>query len=424
MKELNEYTGYHPLALRLLAKNRISNIPDVVKFNEIRSLFDFYEKYLNSYKKDFKFLLTFYHKFSKELMEKVGIDINLIHLLKNKLFVLKEDGKYLEISKIFRTYYKSKNSFELTIEEAKELWEKFKKVLENTDLTNNNKETILLTLFKLFEKLKTKEMDEKIFQFLYQKEFRKTLVENTEANKLFKEVESFLNDEDLASSYLNLGILYADKNEIEKAEEYYKKALEIWEKILPDNHPDLASTYLNLGALYSDKNELEKAEEYLKKALEIWEKILPDNHPHLASTYLNLGALYSDKNELDKAEEYLKKALQVYKKGEDIGKYLKLLPIYLNVFINSSNFSFEKLYNELCEYFEFLFHFQKKVSELEIFGSFVMISGIISKNNIKLDESINFKSGVCNSFYKNMFYPAYKETEKFMNSGDDKLDEI
>ncbi len=125
---------------------------------------------------------------------------------------------------------------------------------------------------------------------------------------------------DLASTYLNLGLLYADKGKYDKAEVYYLKAKDIFEKIYKNkNHPDLASTYLNLGLLYAKKGKYDKAEVYYLKALRIREKILDKNHPDLASTYLNLGVLYADKGKYDKAEVYFLKALSIV---EDIYTFL------------------------------------------------------------------------------------------------------
>ena len=67
-----------------------------------------------------------------------------------------------------------------------------------------------------------------------------------------------------------LGIVFYHLGKYNKAEEYFLKALEIREEVLPSNHPDLASTYHDLGVLYLGKGEYNKAEEYFLKALEIW----------------------------------------------------------------------------------------------------------------------------------------------------------
>ena len=63
------------------------------------------------------------------------------------------------------------------------------------------------------------------------------------------------------------------------------------------NHPDLASSYNNLGAVYADKGEYDKAIEYYQNALEIFIVAYTDTpHPHLISCYKNLIASCQNNN--------------------------------------------------------------------------------------------------------------------------------
>jgi tetratricopeptide (TPR) repeat protein len=183
----------------------------------------------------------------------------------------------------------------------------------------------------------------------------------------------------------------------------------------------LATSYRNLGNLYSDKGELDKAENYYLKALEIFEKTLPTNHPNLATSYRNLGNLYSDKGELDKAENYYLKALEIFRKRNFIEDYLKALQGYIEVFTKSSNFSLNKLYDTFCEFFVFLFGNQNKLSEIDSINSFKFISEAIVKNQITLDKNYKFFKGVgvCEEFYKNKFFPVYEKIKKELNKTDD-----
>ncbi|NPA12899.1 MAG: CHAT domain-containing protein, partial [Aquificae bacterium] len=142
--EINEFIGYHPLALKLLILNKPADVLEVLNFREIKSLFEFYRQYLQEFKENFKILLLLHNRFSMELVSKLGIDINLIHLLKNRLFVLKEDGKYLNISKIFRSYFRNDREFKLTEEEGYKLWKKLKPLLDNPDFLSSNPEAVLL----------------------------------------------------------------------------------------------------------------------------------------------------------------------------------------------------------------------------------------------------------------------------------------
>jgi len=72
---------------------------------------------------------------------------------------------------------------------------------------------------------------------------------------------------DVAWSYNNIGIVYSDKSEYEKALEYYQKALEIQKELLGEKHTNVADFYKNIGLVYADKFEYDKALEYYQKAL-------------------------------------------------------------------------------------------------------------------------------------------------------------
>ncbi len=118
----------------------------------------------------------------------------------------------------------------------------------------------------------------------------------------------------IAIYFNNLGLIFHNSGDYDKAEDYYLKALKIREKVLEENHPDLATSYNNLGLLYHDKGDYDKAEDYYLKALNIREKVLEENHPDLATSYNNLGSLYHAKGDYDKAEDYFLKALEIFEK--------------------------------------------------------------------------------------------------------------
>ncbi len=71
-----------------------------------------------------------------------------------------------------------------------------------------------------------------------------------------------------------------------------KKALEMWQKSLPENHPDIATSLNNIGYSYYNLGKHQEALEYFKKALEMRQKLLPENHPDIAATLNNLRQSY------------------------------------------------------------------------------------------------------------------------------------
>jgi tetratricopeptide (TPR) repeat protein len=121
-------------------------------------------------------------------------------------------------------------------------------------------------------------------------------------------------DPSLASSYNNIGLVYAKMGEYSKALSYYEKALEIEQKTLPPNHPSLATSYNHIGGVYYSMAEYSKALSYFEKALEIYQKTLPPNHPHLATSYNSIGLVYLNMGEYSKALSYYEKALEIFQK--------------------------------------------------------------------------------------------------------------
>ncbi|CAF1072397.1 unnamed protein product [Adineta ricciae] len=116
------------------------------------------------------------------------------------------------------------------------------------------------------------------------------------------------NHPDLATSYNNMG-------EYSKALSFYEKALEIWERSLPSNHPSLATFYNNIGAVYYNVGEYSKALSFYEKALEIWERSLLSNHPDLATSYNNIGLVHDNMGEYSKALSFYEKALEIGEKS-------------------------------------------------------------------------------------------------------------
>ncbi|NUO00291.1 MAG: tetratricopeptide repeat protein, partial [Saprospiraceae bacterium] len=114
-----------------------------------------------------------------------------------------------------------------------------------------------------------------------------------------------------ASCYDNLGIIYQDLGDFDKAYENMNNALSVRLSILGNFHPSIGDSYNNLGNLFSVKGELNKSIEYRKKALELRQKILPPLHPDLAASYKNLGISYSDFDDYEKAASYFGKALSI-----------------------------------------------------------------------------------------------------------------
>ena len=119
---------------------------------------------------------------------------------------------------------------------------------------------------------------------------------------------------------LNLGMLYLNKLDYTKAEEYFLKALENYTQLSvqnPDvtNHLGIARTQNMIGNLNYFIHNYTEAEDYYLKALVIFDQLYTQNpdayRAEFAGIQGNLGNLYSDLNEFAKSEKYYLKALEM-----------------------------------------------------------------------------------------------------------------
>ncbi|CAF1473383.1 unnamed protein product [Adineta steineri] len=122
------------------------------------------------------------------------------------------------------------------------------------------------------------------------------------------------NHPDLATTYNSIGMVYHSMREYPKALSFYEKAFKIRQETLPSNHPDLAISYNNIALLYDNMGEYSKALSFYEKAIEIQQKTLPSNHSHLATSYINIGSIYDKMGEYSKALSFNEKTLEIWQK--------------------------------------------------------------------------------------------------------------
>jgi tetratricopeptide (TPR) repeat protein len=97
---------------------------------------------------------------------------------------------------------------------------------------------------------------------------------------------------DYGSALYNLGLVYAAQGKYAQAEEAYKHALEIKEKVFGAEHPKVAWTLNNLAIVYVAQGKHAEAEVLYKRALAIRQKELGANHPDLAMILGNVALVF------------------------------------------------------------------------------------------------------------------------------------
>ena len=121
--------------------------------------------------------------------------------------------------------------------------------------------------------------------------------------------------EELASLYNKLGNNFKAKNDFNRCEEYYLKALKIKEENLPLNSSDLADLNYAIGMLYENKLEYDKSELYYMKTIKIREEVLPEDSKKLLLLYTAVEAFYNKQEKIELALKYHYKKQKVASHG-------------------------------------------------------------------------------------------------------------
>ena len=108
----------------------------------------------------------------------------------------------------------------------------------------------------------------------------------------------------LGGRYNNIGAIYAKKCDWDKALEYYSKSESI--HLIRRDKAGLGTTYNNIGIIYFNKGNRDKALEYYLKSESICIEV--GDRMELGATYNNLGFIYDNKGDRDKVLKYYSKS--------------------------------------------------------------------------------------------------------------------
>jgi len=106
----------------------------------------------------------------------------------------------------------------------------------------------------------------------------------------------------------NIGLIYIDQKNYEKAKDFFDEALKYSE--LSGDKRTKAMSLNNLGIVYKKQEDYEKALDNYLKSLELYETM--GNKKEQAVAIGNIGKLYFSKGDTTKAMEYYEKALNIF----------------------------------------------------------------------------------------------------------------
>jgi len=128
------------------------------------------------------------------------------------------------------------------------------------------------------------------------KEFEKAIPEFKLVLEKLKQENSDLKGNKIAASiYASFGELYMDKNELEKAKEYFEKSIDI--------DPSSYTLSYNVAEIFFDSNKIEEAIKYYNLCI----KVKPD----WQKPYIKLAYCYINKGETKKAINYLNEFIKL-----------------------------------------------------------------------------------------------------------------
>ncbi|MEE9150488.1 MAG: tetratricopeptide repeat protein, partial [Thermoplasmata archaeon] len=118
----------------------------------------------------------------------------------------------------------------------------------------------------------------------------------------------------------NAAEVHIKNNQLEKAQDYLEKAIEIFEKI--DEKVGMSVALTSIGTLFRIQKNWEKSEEYVQKSIDICKEY--DIPYHLGDAIFEYGLLNKDKGDNKKAEEKLREAETIFKKLKNEEMVIKI----------------------------------------------------------------------------------------------------
>lgn len=122
----------------------------------------------------------------------------------------------------------------------------------------------------------------------------------------------------VASCYTNVAEMLYVREDYAQALTLLEKALTIRQAILSDDHYDIGTSYHDLGCVYDNMGEHDKAIAYYEKALPIWTHAYDGVHQDLATLYTNMGVAYNRKGDADRAQECFLKSIAICEQIGDL----------------------------------------------------------------------------------------------------------
>jgi signal transduction histidine kinase/CheY-like chemotaxis protein/Flp pilus assembly protein TadD len=120
----------------------------------------------------------------------------------------------------------------------------------------------------------------------------------------------------IADCYNNIGLIYKEQKRYYLAEVYFNKSLDLAAKLKTPNEDIRINAINNLAILYQETGKVSKALPYFLEVYEYDKKL--NSKENLGLSYNNLGVIYTLLKDYKKALDFLRKAAEIKKNSESL----------------------------------------------------------------------------------------------------------
>jgi tetratricopeptide (TPR) repeat protein len=112
----------------------------------------------------------------------------------------------------------------------------------------------------------------------------------------------------------NLALVLDSQEKYKEAQQIHRQALELREKVLGKEHPSTLDSIDNLAVVLGSKGKYEEAEQMNRQALQLREKVLGREHPSTLASIDNLAIILGSQGKYEEAEQIHRQALELREK--------------------------------------------------------------------------------------------------------------
>ena len=304
--------------------------------------------------KEYKEALPYLEKASA-IREKINSDKNL---LAETYYMLGEVYLNLQDTNQALAFHNKSMEIYTAIKDRKKLISAYSKLSEIYEQLHEYKKAIEL-LKKTIENSGDKNTESNAVNFanlgylyLQNNEYKTAMDYLQQSLLIFKKLN--INNENLANAYYNFANCYLKNGDYNKALEYSLLSLDIRKTFLSEDDNIIAITYDLIGLNYENIYQLEKANDYYLKALKIYEKNKDDFG--IAVVYNNLATTYIKKGMPQDALKKINESMSLLKKAKDIDE------LSFSTILNNTGLVYESLaeYKKALDYYNSALEVYKK----------------------------------------------------------------